>query len=141
MPEKPPNLGKLVGVHPTAPIYVQRAVFVAALSLIFFLGMMFAFYLLQSFIYFLLASAFLVIYLITMLGIFTQRQNVLNIYENGISYKKLAARWEEIESVDSPKPHTYEIRKKGGETVALSNSLTDVDKAAERIKSLANAHR
>ena len=141
MSEKSPKLGKLVSTHPTAPIYVQRAVVVAALSLIFFLAMMFAFYLLQSFVYFLLASAFLVIYLVTMLGIFTQRQNVLNIYEDGISYKKLAARWEDIESVDSPKPHTYEIRKTGGETIVLSNTLIEIDKAAERIKSFANARR
>lgn len=141
MREKSPNLGKLVSTHPTAPIFIQRAVIVAALSLIFFLAMMFAFYLLQSFVYFLLASAFLVIYLVTMLGIFTQRQNVLNIYENGISYKKLAARWDEIESVDSPKPHTYEITKKGGETVTLSNTLTEIDKAAQRIRSLTNARR
>jgi len=141
MSERSPNLGKLIDVHPTAPIYVQRAVFVAALSFIFFVAVMFAFYLLHSFIFFLLASAFLVIYLVTMLGIYNQRRNVMNIYERGLSYKKFTARWDEIESVDSPKPHTYEIRKTGGETVVLSSSLADVDKAAERIKSLANANR
>jgi len=141
MPKNPPNLGKLISVHPTAPIYMQRAVFVAVLSLIFFLAMMFAFYLLQSFLYFLLASAFLVIYLVTMLGIYDQRRNVLNIYEQGVCYKKFSARWEDVESVDSPKPQTYEIRKTGGESVVLSSSLTGVDKAAERIRSLANARR
>jgi hypothetical protein len=141
MPKSPPVLGKRISVHATAPIHFQRAVFVAALSLIFFLAVMFAFYLLQSFIYFLLASAFLVIYLVTMLGIFTQRRNVLNIFEHGFSYKKFVARWEDIESVDSPKPHIHEIRKTGGETVVLSSSLTNVDNAAERIRSLANAHR
>jgi hypothetical protein len=120
---------------------MQRAVFVAVLSLIFFLAMMFAFYLLQSFLYFLLASAFLVIYLVTMLGIYDQRRNVLNIYEQGVCYKKFSARWEDVESVDSPKPQTYEIRKTGGESVVLSSSLTGVDKAAERIRSLANARR
>lgn len=141
MPENPQNLGKLISVHGTAPIFVQRAVFVAVLSLFFFLAVMFAFYLLHSFIFFLLASAFLVIYLVTMLGIYTQRRNVLSIYERGLLYKKFNANWEDIASVNSPKPHTYEIRKNSGETVVLSSSLTDVDKAAERIRSLANAHR
>ena len=141
MPENPPNLGKLVSVYPTAPIFVQRAVFIAVLSLFFFLAVMFAFYLLHSFIFFLLASAFLIIYLVTMLGIYTQRGNVLNIYEYGLSYKKFSANWEDIASVDSPKPHTYQIRKISGETVVLASSLTDLDKAAERIRSLANAHR
>ena len=141
MPENPQSLGKLVSVHPTAPIYMQRAVFIAMLSFIFFLAMMFAFYVLHSLIYFLLSSAFLVIYLVTMFGFLAQRRSVLSIFEHGIIYKKFASRWEDIESVESSKSHTYEIRKASGEIAVLSSALADVDQAAERIRSLAKAHR
>ena len=141
MPENPQSLGKLVSVHPTAPIYMQRAVFIAVLSFVFFLAMMFAFYVLQSLIYFLLSSAFLVIYLVTMFGFLAQRRGVLSIFEHGMTYKKFTSRWEDIESVESSKSNTYEIRKTGGEKAVLSSALADVDRAAERIRSLARAHR
>ena len=45
---------------------VQRAVFIAVLSFLFFLVMMIAFYVRQSMLYFLLATAFLIIYIFTM---------------------------------------------------------------------------
>ena len=45
---------------------VQRAVFIAVLSFLFFLATMVAFYVRQSMLYFLLATAFLIIYIFTM---------------------------------------------------------------------------
>ena len=47
---------------------LQKAVFIAVLSFLFFLAMMFAYYIRQSPLYFLLATAFLIIYLITMIS-------------------------------------------------------------------------
>jgi hypothetical protein len=54
------------GTSPIVPAQLQRAVFIGVLSFLFFLGMMFAFLIRQSLLYFLLATAFLIIYLITM---------------------------------------------------------------------------
>ena len=51
-----------------APAQLQRAVFIAVLSFLFFLAMMFAYYIRQSALYFLLATAFLIVYLITMVS-------------------------------------------------------------------------
>lgn len=53
---------------PMPPAQAQRAAFVAVLSFLFFLAMMFAFYIRQSMLYFLLATAFLIIYIITMIS-------------------------------------------------------------------------
>lgn len=50
------------------PAVLQRAVFIAVLSFLFFLAMMFAFYIRQSMVYFLLATAFLIIYVFTMIS-------------------------------------------------------------------------
>jgi hypothetical protein len=75
-----------------------------------------------------------------MFGLLTQKRNVLKIFEHGFSYKKFTCRWDEIELVESPKPHVYEIRRAGGGTIVLSGALDDVDQAATRIKSLADAH-
>lgn len=53
---------------------MQRAAFVAVLSFLFFLAMMFTYYIRQSLLYFLLATAFLVVYVITMISLFRLRR-------------------------------------------------------------------
>lgn len=55
---------------------LQRAVFIAVLSFLFFLAMMFAFYLRQSILYFLLATAFLFVYIVTMISFVRLRRSV-----------------------------------------------------------------
>jgi hypothetical protein len=50
------------------PAVIQRAVFIAVLSFLFFLAMMFAYYIRQSVVYFLLATAFLIVYIVTMIS-------------------------------------------------------------------------
>jgi len=54
--------------HPPSPAQMQRATFIAVLSFLFFLAMMFAFYIRQSMLYFLLATGFLIVYLVTMVS-------------------------------------------------------------------------
>ena len=58
----------------TSPAQLQRAAFIAVLSFLFFLAMMFTYYLRQSLLYFLLATAFLVVYVITMISLFRLRR-------------------------------------------------------------------
>jgi hypothetical protein len=93
------DLGKLVAVYGPAPAFLQRAVFLTVLSFLFFLGTMFVFYLRQGFVYFILASAFLVLYLVSLVSVIAQRKNVLVVYEHGIGFKKASARWNEILAV------------------------------------------
>jgi len=59
---------------PMPPAQAQRAAFVAVLSFLFFLAMMFAYYIRQSMLYFLLATAFLIVYLVTMISIVRLRR-------------------------------------------------------------------
>jgi membrane protein YdbS with pleckstrin-like domain len=51
-----------------SPSQLQRAIFIAVLSFLFFLAMMFAYYIRQSALYFLLATAFLLVYIMTMIS-------------------------------------------------------------------------
>lgn len=60
--------------HPVTHVAKQRAAFVAVLSFLFFLSMMFAYYIRQSLLYFLLATAFLIVYVITMISLFRLRR-------------------------------------------------------------------
>jgi hypothetical protein len=92
------DLGRLISVHPVAPAYVQRAVFISVLSFLFFLAMMFAFYLRQSLGYFVLASAFLIIYIATLFGWLKRRRNIVKLYENGIIVNKQSLLWPQIRS-------------------------------------------
>ena len=62
------DLGRAVSKHPTAAVYVQRAAIVTALSFFFFLGMLLVFYVRQQIVYFVLSTAFLVVYIFTMIG-------------------------------------------------------------------------
>ena len=57
------------------PAQVQRAVFIAVLSFLFFLAMMIVFYVRQSMLYFLLATAFLIVYIITMISFVRLRRS------------------------------------------------------------------
>jgi len=98
-PERP--LGQLISIHSTAPAYLQRAAIVAVVSFVFFLLMLTAFYIRQGIGYFVLSSAFLVVYLFTMIGWFIQSRSVVSIYENGIKYKKFNAAWGEITKVNA----------------------------------------
>ncbi len=58
-----------------SPSHLQRAVFIAVLSFLFFLAMMFAYYIRQSPLYFLLATAFLIIYIVTMISFVRLRKS------------------------------------------------------------------
>ena len=100
MPEPEKQLGKLVAANVLAPEHVQRAVFIAVLSFVFFLAMMVMFYVRENLLYFLLASAFLVVYVITLLSWIVQRRSVVKVHERGIAFKKSSATWDEISSVD-----------------------------------------
>jgi Ca2+/Na+ antiporter len=94
------QLGRLVAVHPISPAHLQRAVLLAVLSFVFFLTMMFAYYLLQAPIYFLLATAFLVIYLVTMYSFIMGKKKTVEVFENGLRMGKTSAVWSDLEGVD-----------------------------------------
>ena len=100
MAEKDKHLGKLVSVHAMAPAHLQRAVFIVILSFLFFLIMMIAYYVRQSLLYFLLSSAFLVIYVITLISWAMHRRSVVEVHENGLSYRGRSIEWSEINGVD-----------------------------------------
>ena len=133
MSEKVKSLGKLVAIHALAPEHVQRAVFVAVLSFVFFLAMMILFYVRENVLYFLLASAFLVIYIITLLSWIVQRRNVVKVYENGLNYKKRTARWSEIDSVNDG-PDVGEVIVRDGKPILLPKTLSSFDALLNNIR-------
>ena|SRR5204863_9393350 len=119
------ELGRLISVHTVAPIYIQRAIFIAVLSFLFFLAMMFAFYLRQSFVYFMLATAFMAIYLITMFSWFKHRNSTVKVFENGLGYKSNVLSWKEIESISNNSPIV--VKFKTGKTVVLPSTIMGSD--------------
>lgn len=126
----PKALGKLVAAHPIDPALVQRAVFIAALSFLFFLAMMFAFYLLQNILYFLLASAFLVLYLVMMFALVMQRRSTVEVCENGFRVKKQSIRWTDITSVSDE--GTVELAS--GKSIVLAHSIVEFDGLIDRLR-------
>ena len=133
------GLGPLISSHGVQPAIIQRAAFIAVLAFLFFLGMMFAFYTMANIIYFLLATAFLLVYIVTMISLVLQKRSVVRIHENGIAYRKFRARWDEIESFrSSPAKNgrvTIEVKAAGGRTATLPETLEDPAGAVRAIRS------
>lgn len=131
------QLGKLESVHPTSPVYLQRAAILAILSFVFFLAMLTAFTVWQNFMYFWMATAFLVVQLFTLFGWFTQRKNEVRIYENGFKYKKQEWLWSDVKSIsvtgESPKLKA-EILNNMGEKIVLTEMIARLDLVIARIK-------
>lgn len=138
MLKKEENLGKIVGVFGIAPAFLQRAVVVAVLSFLFFVATMVMFSVWRNFLYFFLSTAFLIVYLLTMFGWLMMRKNLLKIYENGLTYRKFRASWNEIETVSTSQKNAKincEIRKRKGETTTLTESIYGVEEAIRYIES------
>jgi len=131
------QLGKLESIHPTSPVYLQRAAILAVLSFGFFLAMLVAFSFWRNFIYFLLSTAFLIVQLFTLFGWFTQRNTQVKVYENGFKYKKQTLLWDEIESIavkDENQKSGCEIKKQTGGKVVLTEAIQGIDTIIGRIK-------
>lgn len=132
-----PKLGKLVSIYAISPAFLQRAVIVAALSFIFFLTTLVMFSMWRNILYFFLSTAFLIVYLLTMLGWLFLRKNELKIYENGLTYRKFTAHWDEIAAVETNLKKgkiICEIRKIKGEKIVLGDSIQGIGQAVKIIK-------
>ena len=121
MPTDRKDLGRLISVFAVQPSYLQRAVVIAVLSFLFFLGTMLVFYLRGVFMYFLLATGFLVLYLVMMFSIWSMRRAVVRLYENGIEYKKNILRWDDITSVRTD--NCVVLTTASAKTISFPNSL------------------
>lgn len=138
MTKEPENLGKLITVYGIAPSFLQRVVIIAVLSFLFFLVTMVMFSMWKNFLYFFLSTAFLIVYLLTMFSWLMLRKYILKIYENGFTYRKFAARWNEIEAIEKSRKDAklnFEIRKKKGERITLTESIFQVEQAIAIIES------
>ena len=130
-PRSKEELGKPVAIFPLAPAYIQRAVILIVLSFLFFMAMMFTYYIRASGLYFLLATAFLILYLVTLISFVTQRKTQLKIFENGFAYKTVSVLWTEMTTVDEDGT----IVLAGGKRITVSTAINDRDKALAMIRS------
>ena len=127
-----------MSVHGTSPVYLQRAAIIAVLSFVFFMAMLVVFYIRQHIGYFVLSTAFLVVYLLTLISWVMQRRNTVSIFENGIRYKKFSGSWVEIKSaivVDEDRNRKHvELKKNSREKIAIPSSILGFDQIVGFIK-------
>lgn len=128
------DLGTIVSVHGTSPVYLQRAAIIAGLSFLFFMGTLLIFYTQQSIGYFVLSTAFLVVYIFTLIGWVMQKRNVVSIYENGIAYRKFTSSWDEIKSVTADSKSGVTIVNSSGDSITISKAVADLSRIAATIK-------
>lgn len=133
MPAPKKDLGKLLSLHATSPAFLQRAAVVAVVSFIFFLAMLVAFYLRQHIGYFILSTAFLVVYIFTLIGWVIQKRTSVGLYEKGIKYRKFRASWGEIESVKADNAGLTIIKSRR-EKVVIPSSIQDFRSIVATVK-------
>ena len=133
---KTSHLGSLISTHGTSSVFLQRAAIVAALSFFFFLTTLLFFYLQQSIGLFILSTAFLIVYIFTMIGWVMQKRNLVTIYENGIARRKFVATWNEIKSVKADADSGITIVKFDGESLTIGKTTAGI----ARIATLIRAH-
>jgi hypothetical protein len=117
------SLGKLIGIHATAPVFLQRAAVVAILSFVFLTAILIAFYIRQHFGYFLLSAAFLIVYVFTMIGWWMQKRNTVELYENGFIYRKSELLWNDVKSVELDEGSGLSVVKKDGEKIIIPRAI------------------
>ncbi|NOT46274.1 MAG: hypothetical protein HOP17_00795 [Acidobacteria bacterium] len=130
-PEK--DLGKLVSTHTTSPVFLQRAAIVAVVSFLFFLAMLIVFYIRQNVGYFALSTAFLIVYIFTLVGWVVQKRNAVSIYENGIKYRKFRTTWNEIKAVKADKSG-LEITKNRHEKAIIPSTMLGFESIIQAVK-------
>jgi hypothetical protein len=134
MPESRKDLGMIVSVHGTSAVFLQRAAIVTILSFFFFMAMLVVFYFRQQIFYFVLSTAFLIVYIFTMIGWVMQKRNTVSIYENGIAYRKFISIWDDIKTVKSDSKAGITIVHSSGDSTTIPSSVADIDKIAVAIR-------
>jgi len=127
-------LGPLVSSHGISPVFLQRAAIIAIVSFLFFLGTLAYFYIQQQLIYFVLSSAFLVVYIFTMVSWVFQKRNIVSIYENGIARRKFITTWDEIKSVTAEADSGITIVKSDGESLTIPKTTADIGRIAMLVR-------
>ena len=135
MPESRKDLGAIVSVHGTSAVFLQRAAIVTVLSFFFFMAMLVVFYVRQQVVYFVLSTAFLIVYIFTMIGWVMQKRNTVSIYENGIVYRKFASTWDHVKTVNADSKSGITIVRENGESTTIPTSVADLDRIAVLIRS------
>lgn len=114
---------------------MQRAVFIAVLSFLFFMAMMLAFYIRQNIGYFLLSTAFLLVYIVTMFSWIRQRRTVVEVYENGLKFREKAILFSDMTGIE--KTGILSLAK--GEKLQLPTALDRSDDLFSLIQSRISA--
>ncbi len=134
MSKSQPALGKLLKVYPTSPTYLQRAAIIALLSFVFFLATLVIFYIQQSFMYFILSTAFLVVYIFTLIGWVMQKRNIVSIHENGVAYRRFISTWDQIKSITADPKSGITIVRSDRDSITIGRSITGLSEIAATIR-------
>lgn len=90
------------------------------------------YYLRPNVLYFLLATAFLIVYLVTMFSWFMQRKSVVRVYEHGFEFKDCSLSWDEINSVALERQIV--VTPKSGKPIEFPSTISEPGALARHMK-------
>lgn len=131
------DLGSLSASFGVSAAFTQKVFIVAVLSVFFFGAMLTMFFIRQGFGYLILAAAFLFLELLTLVSWAVNRKSFLMIYEKGLIYRRSIAAFADIRAVEAREKNKraeYEIIKKDGGRILLTDAVNDVASAVQIIR-------
>lgn len=132
------SAGKLIGLYSTSPMAMQRAAILAFVSFIFFIVMLLMFYIRPQLVYFLLSSTFLIVHIITLTGMWMQKNNSVRVFTEAVAYKKTTVFWENVISAEISADRALDLQylEDGNEkTMTIPRSISNLDNLAAFILS------
>ncbi len=86
-----------------------------------------------------LSTAFLIVYVLTLISWVVQKRSLVRVYENGVKYKKFNGSWAEIESArvveEGAGRRHIEIQKNKREKIAIPSSILGFDQIVGIVRS------
>ena len=107
----------------------------------FFLAMMLLVYVRGHFGYFLLSSAFLVVFVFTMIGWWLQRRNVVEAFDRGLIFKRSVLAWDEIADLEVTGEGGLKLTTTDNRTITVPRTLVALDRLEAYVRGRASKLR
>lgn len=97
--------------------------------------MMFGVYARGHFGYFLLSTAFLVVFVFTMIGWWIQKRNAVEVFDRGLTFRRSVTTWGELTGVERDQNGALKLTKGAKDTITIPKTIHALDGLEAYIRS------
>ena len=107
----------------------------AGISFLFFIAMMFGVYARGHFGYFVLSTAFLVVFVFTVIGWWMQKRNAVEVFDRGLTFRRFITTWGELMRVERDQNGALKLTKEAKDTITIPKTTHALDDLEAYIRS------